>query len=218
VAEGLGRGLQSLVQQFESARRLLVALLLVTATLAGCGSDEGPPSASTSELDASQLVAQLSDLPSGFGLNPAESFPTPLAKVLAGPFLGGSSALIARERMSGYQAAFVTPSQTRLECSAAVYRSKNAAKQVYRLRTSAFAEFVARTDGATLRFPRIGEETNASRFLLGDKSHYGVTWRFRNVLAGCVAGSFVASPEGDLQTVASAQQARIARALAEDQR
>jgi hypothetical protein len=120
--------------------------------------------------------------------------------------------------MSGYQAAFVSPSQTRLECSAAVYRSKRAAKQVYRLRTSAFAAFVARTDGASLPFPRIGEETNASRFSLGDSRYYGVIWRFRHVLAGCTTGSFVASPEADLQTLATAQQERIARALAEGQR
>jgi hypothetical protein len=211
-------GLQSLVQRFESARRLRAALLLVTVTLAGCGSGEGTPSASTAELDASQLVVQPSDLPSGFNLNPAESLPVPLAKVLADPFLGGSSALIERERMSGYQMAFVSPAQTRLECSAAVYRSKRAAKQVYGLRTSAFAEFVARTRGASLRFPKIGEETNASRFQLGDTRYYGVTWRFRNVLAGCVTGSFVASPQKDLQTVASAQQARIAGALDEGQR
>jgi hypothetical protein len=95
VAEWLGRGLQSLVQQFESARRLLAALLLAAFALAGCGSGEVPSSASTSDLDASQLVLQLSDLPSGFRFNPAESFPTPLATILADPFLGGSSALIA---------------------------------------------------------------------------------------------------------------------------
>jgi hypothetical protein len=218
VAEWLGRGLQSLVQRFESARRLLAALLLVTVALAGCGSSEGPPSASTYELDASQLVVQLSDLPDGFSFIPAESSSVPLAKVLADPFLGGSSALIERERMSGYQMAFVSPAQTRLQCSAAVYRSKMAAKQVYDLRTSAFAEFVARTGGAPLRFPKIGEKTNASRFLLGDKRYYGVTWRFRNVLAACVTGSFVGSPEADLQTVASAQQARIAGTLDEGQR
>lgn len=65
-----------------------------------------------------------------------------------------------------------------------------------------------------MRFPKIGEETDASRFLLGDFRYYGVTWRFRNVLSGCVAGRwFVASPEADLQTAASAQQVRIESVL-----
>ena len=60
-----------------------------------------------------------------------------------------------------------------------------------------FRSFVAESGGGRLRFPTIGEESSASRFRLGGSRYYGVTWRFRNVLAGCVSGRwFSRSPVG----------------------
>ncbi len=72
------------------------------------------------------------------------------------------------------------------------------------LRTSAFAEFVARTDGAPLRFPQIGEETNASPI---PASAIRATTVSRGAFAtsspGACPVASLASPEADLQTVAS---------------
>jgi hypothetical protein len=159
-------------------------------------------------------MAQLPDLPTGYDLVPAESFPVPTERVLREPWSVSARGLVRRERLSGYQAAFVSPSQTRIECNAAVYRSSTAATEVSRARTSAFAELVADSNSGQFRFPTIGEESSASRFQLGDSRYYGVTWRFRNVLAGCVSGRwFSRSPAGDLQTVAQAHQQRIAGVL-----
>jgi hypothetical protein len=102
VAEWLGRGLQSLVQRFESARRL-ITVLVFALVVAACGAPE------QSGLDAQQLVLQLSDLPPGYNLNSAESFPVRTSKILAEPFSASSSAIVRRERLSGYQAAFKSP-------------------------------------------------------------------------------------------------------------
>jgi hypothetical protein len=191
-----------------------VVIVVVALAVAGCGSGTTDEPASAGGPDASQLVAQLSDLPAGYDFVPAESFPVPTERVVRDPWSASVRGLIRRERFSGYQAAFVSPSETRIECNAAVYRSPAAATEIYRARTSAFAEFAAESNGGRFRFPTIGEESSASRFRLGGSRYYGVTWRFRNVLAGCVSGRwFSRSPVADLQTVARAHQQRIAGVL-----
>ena len=258
MAEGLGRGLQSLAQRFESARRLLVcldatslrsgearpplgaraagvaslgapcplhcdpslrspatrqtpegALLRIAAVLvvialavAGCGTD----SYESSTHDAQRLVPELADLPPGFSLDPAESFPFPTSKILAEPFSASSSAIIRRERLYGYQAAFTSPRGRAIECTAAVYRSSAGASNVFRLRTQSIAAFLAESGGHSLSVGKIGEETYASHMEL-PASLDGIAWRFRNVLSTCVG------PLAEIRVVARAQQGRIARAL-----
>lgn len=179
---------------------VVVSAVLV---LAGCGTD----SYESSTHNAQRLVPELSDLPSGFSLDPAESFPVPTSKILADPFSDGSSALIRRERLYGYQAAFTSPRGHAIECTAAVYRSSAAARKVFRLRTKSVTAFVGESGGHSPRVGKIGEETYASHLDLGPASHDGVAWRFRNVLSTCI-GSL---PE--ILVIARAQQARIARAL-----
>jgi hypothetical protein len=181
---------------------------MLAVVVAGCGTH--PYESSTH--DAQRLVPQLADLPPGFSLDPAESFPVPTSKILAEPpFSASLSAIIRRERLSGYQAAFTSPRGRPIECSAAVYRSSAAARKVYRLRTASFvAEFHARS----LRAPTIGEETLASRFEGGQASYLGVTWRYRNVLSTCVSGEG-SSPRADMIVVARAQQERIESVLGE---
>jgi hypothetical protein len=188
--------------------RLAVVLVAVALALAGCGNGTDRESASAEAPDASQLVVQLSDLPAGYDLIPAESFAVSTAKVLRQPGLAKASELIRRERLSGYQNSFVSPTQTRLECNTAVYRSPAAASEVYRVQT------LAGTRAGRFGFPPIGEESRPTWFLLGDVRYYAVTWRFRTVLAGCVTGRwFEGSPKMDLRTVAQAQQRRIAGVL-----
>jgi hypothetical protein len=203
VAEWLGRGLQSLVQRFESARRLL-AVLVSALVVAACGTQE-------QSEPAAQLVPHVSDLPSGFNLVPAESFPIPTSKTLAEPPPSASAAaIIRRERLSGYQQSFTTPKAARIECSAALYRSSASAHKVYRLMAIGVASFVAELGGRSLPVAKIGEETVAHRFDIGSAEYLGVAWRYRDVLSTCVAGGFTASPLEELLVVARAQQQRIA--------
>jgi hypothetical protein len=183
--------------------------VLLAFALSGC-SDE--PYESRTH-DAQRFVPQQSDLPAGFNVNLAESFPLPTSKILAEPpFSPSSAAIVRRERVSGYQAAFTSPRGQTVLCSAAVYRSRAGARTVYRLRTASAAAFVAAAAGGSLRVERIGEETRAIRFEAGPAKYFGVAWRFRNVLSTCVT-----SPSGrqEMTTVALAQQARIAQVLDE---
>ena len=177
---------------------------MLALVVAACGT------ADQRELDAQQLVPQLSDLPEGFNLVPAESFSIPTSKVLADPWSASSSAIIRRERLSGYQASFTTPEAQHIACSAALYRSSASARKVYRLRTTSAASFVAELGGRSLPVPEVGEETHASRFDVGSAQYLGVAWRFRNVLSTCVAGGFSTSPMAEILVVARAQQRRIA--------
>jgi hypothetical protein len=204
VAEWLGRGLQSLVQRFESARRLLAALVLALV-VAACGTQE------QSESVAQQLVPQLSDLPAGFDHVPAESFPVSLETVLAEPWSAGVRAMITRERLSGYQAAFWSPQRQPIQCSAAVYRSAFGATEVSRARRE---RFVAELEGAPVRVQAIGAETRAYRYRLGDQLAVTLGWRFRHVLSSCTAAGRTVDVEA-LLVVARAQQTRIARILDE---
>lgn len=188
--------------------RIAALLVVIALGLAGCGGSVQREVDSVAAPDASQLVVQLADLPAGYDLVPAESFPVSTEKVLRLPWRAQAAELIRRERLSGYQNSFVSPSQTRLECNTAVYRSPAAAKDVYR------AQSLPRAQAARFGFPPIGEESEAAWFRLGDVRYYAVTWRFRSVVAGCVTGRwFDGSPKDDLRTVAEAQQRRIAGVL-----
>jgi len=183
--------------------RRLVVVVTAVLVLAGCGTD--PYESSTH--DAERLVPQLADLPPGFSLDPAEAFPVPTSSILAEPFSASSSAIIRRERLSGYKAAFTSPRGHAIECSAAVYRSSAAAHDVFRLRTRSVAAFVGESDGHSLRVGKIGEEAYVSHLDLGTAAYDGVEWRFGNVLSTCVGRL----PE--ILMIARIQQTRIARTL-----
>ncbi len=146
--------------------------------LAGCGGGDdeasraltGPEHEAGLEptRDPKYLVPQLSDLPARFSLVPGETFPTPLAWVLADPWSAGYAAVIRRERVAGYQTSFWNPVHERIECSAAVYRSSSGAGRVFRLRNERFRAFLAvRESGRPADVERIGEETTAFRFVIG---------------------------------------------------
>jgi hypothetical protein len=168
--------------------------------------------------DAEQLVAHLSDLPVGFNLNLAESFPVPTSTILADPWQASSAGTVRRERLSGYQASFTSPRAVHLQCSAAVYRSSTAARKVYRLRMTGAGSFVTELGGRSRPVAEIGDETDAHRFDIGPAQYLSVAWRFRNVLSTCVAARFTASPMADILVAARAQQARIARELGQGRR
>ncbi len=185
-----------------------VVLALLALVVAACGRQE-------QSEPAEQLVPQLSDLPAGFNLVPAESFPIPTSKILAEtPSSAGAAAIIRRERLSGYQQAFTTPTAQRIECSAALYRSRASARKVYWLRTTSVASFVAELGGRSLSVAKIGEETDAHRFDVGRAEYLGVAWRYRDVLSTCVGSGSSTSTTAEILIVARAQQARIARLAA----
>lgn len=191
--------------------RALVLLAALPFALAGCG---GATSGQTERLlDARNLVAQLSDLPDGYDLVPAESFSVPLDRVLADPWATGSRALIRRERLSGYQAGFTTPSGRRLECSAAVYRSRAGATSIFSSRNRRFAAWVAARGGPAARAEKIGDMARAFRYSVPRADGYTVVWRFHEVLSSCASMGSDPPEAGEILRAARGQQARIARAV-----
>jgi hypothetical protein len=164
--------------------------------------------------DPKYLVARLSDLPPGFSVVPGETFPTRLRAVLAEPWSAGYERLLRQERVAGYQTSFRTPEQKRIESSAAVYRSRGGAEEVFRLRTKRFRAFLeGQGSGLPAQVERIGDETAAFRFRISGSRGVTVAWRYRNVLASCTSlGRGVADVDQLLQ-VASGQQKRISNAL-----
>jgi hypothetical protein len=181
----------------------LVALLLLLAVAACATSDTGG-------LDAQHLVPQLSDLPAGYDAVPAESFPVSLETVLADQWSAGIRPTIRRERLSGYQASFASPTTQRIECSAALYRSTEGAAKVFAFRLGRFTDFVSASGGEPIQVERLGAQTRAYRYRLGEQHGLLVTWRSRRVLSLCGA---VRGDLPDLSTVlvvARAQQRRIA--------
>jgi hypothetical protein len=185
--------------------------------VAGCGTPE------RQGLDTEQFVPRLADLPAGFNLVLAESFPIPTteilhdSKIFDDPQSMGLAELIRRERISGYQIAFTSPRARQIQCSVAIYRSGAAARQVYRLRAKRVAAFVVEAGGRLMTTARIGEETDAHRFALGRVAYRGLTWRFRNVLSSCTTAGGEPSL-AEILVAARAQQARIASALDEGRR
>ena len=188
-----------------------VVLALLALVVAACGTQE-------QSEPAEQLVPQLSDLPAGFNLVPAESFPIPTSKILAEtPSSASSAAIIRRERLSGYQAGVHDP-------NGAPHRVQRGALSVERICSQGLSvadapaspAFVAET-GWTLAPGR--EDRRGDRCLIDSTSvvlqYLGVAWRYRDVLSTCVGGgSTTTSPMAEILVVARAQQRRIATELA----
>lgn len=182
--------------------------------LSGCGGGDPERQAQNEPTpDPKYLVARLSDLPTRFSILPGESFHTPLAWVLADPWSAGYAAVIRRERVAGYQTSFVSPESGRIECSAAVYRASTGARDVFRHRTARFRSFVVAGNGRQQRVEKIGDETRAFLFELGQSRGLTVAWRFRNVLASCTKMRPSGADLRQIVDVALAQQQRISAAV-----
>lgn len=183
-------------------------------SLTACGggstrTTKGPP-------DPRFLVAQRSDVPAGFVRESSETGPTALQTVLHEPWSVGGTALIARERIAGYQATYVGPEARRIACGAAVYRSSSGGSRVFRLRTRGFAALMATGKDPpvrVVRLGRIGDETRA--FYVRSESAEGliVVWRYRNVVSSCALTGLSAGAKKRLPGVVRAQQSRVAAAV-----
>jgi hypothetical protein len=164
--------------------------------------------------DPKNLVLQLADLPTRFSLVPGERISVPVEKVLADPWSAGSTAVIRRERVAGYQISFWSPERQRIECAAAVYRSSSGAEEVFRLRTRRFRAFLgASKSGRPAQVKSIGDETSAYRFEVRRLKGVTVAWRYRNVLASCTTMGVRTADLRQMVEVAQAQQSRISTAL-----
>jgi 8-oxo-dGTP pyrophosphatase MutT (NUDIX family) len=206
-------------------RRLAILALIVASVpqLAACDiADESasprPAAAQTTSPeptpDPKHLVVQLSVLPAGFAIVPGESFPTPLANVLADPSSAAHADLIERERVDGYQAQFRGPESETIECAAAVYRSSDGAREVFRRRAERLGSLLSTwLKGQWWHVRRIGEETRAYRFQIRRSKGLSVTWRYRNVLASCTTLGLRPADMRQIVGFAVAQQKRISDAL-----
>jgi hypothetical protein len=206
-------------------RRLDFLALVVAAVLQLAACDIADESASTRAAgaqttsaeptpDPKHLVVQLSVLPDGFAIVPGESFPTPLANVLADPSSAGHADLIKRERVAGYQAQFRGPESETIQCAAAVYRSSGGAGEIFRLRTERLGSLLSTwLKGEWRQVRRIGAETRAYRFQIRRSRGLTVTWRYRNVLASCTTLGLRPADMQQIVRFAVAQQKRISEAL-----
>ena len=202
---------------------ILALILAAVLPLAACDSADERASLRTTAAqttnpeptpDPKHLVVELSVLPAGFTIVPGESVPTPLASVLADPTSAGHADLIERERVAGYQAQYRGPESETIECAAAVYRSSNGAREVFRLRTERLGSLLSTWLRGQWRYVRrIGEETRAYRFQIGRSRGLGVTWRYRNVLASCTTLGLRPADMSQVVGFAVAQQKRISDAL-----
>jgi hypothetical protein len=211
----------SVHHRLELRRASILGLIAAAVVLTACGGDHGASRATDSTADEAEptpnpkhLIVQPSDLPFRFSPVPGERIPVPLASVLADPWSARGTDVIRRERVAGYEASFWSPQRQRIECAAAVYRSRTGAREVFRLRSKRFEAFLAASkSGHPTSVERIGDETHAYRFELGRSKALTLTWRYRNVLASC--GTMGVRP-ADMQPIlllAVAQQARMAQAL-----
>jgi hypothetical protein len=218
----IARSAASVHHRLELRSASILGLIIASAlVLSACAGDSGASRATDSTAaedeptpDPKHLLVQPSDLPFRVSPVPGERIPVPLASVLADPWSAGGTDIIRRERVAGYEASFWSPQRQRIECAAAVYRSRTGAREVFRLRSKRFEAFLAASkSGRPTSVERIGDETHAYRYELGRSSALTLTWRYRNVLASC--GTMGARP-ADLRLIlllAVAQQARIAQAL-----
>lgn len=212
---------------------LAVGVLLLSA----CGGgDEASPSTGESEtttvtvIDTDQtiappadeatpnpedLVAQLSDLPTGYSVDAEGTGPRSLAEALENT-TPEQAALVKRERIEGYEVTFESPNLAVISCSATVYRSSDGAKEVYRLGVerapTAAKETGGKLEPASLE-ETIGDETAAFTGEFDGASIFTVVWRDRNVNGFCASGRFLATDPQQTVRVAQAQQARISTAL-----
>jgi hypothetical protein len=196
---------------------LIIAAALV---LTGCTGDSASRATDSTAAkaeptpDPKHLLVQPSDLPFRVSPVPGERIPVPLASVLADPWSAGGAEIIRRERVAGYEASFWGPQRQRIECAAAVYRSRAGAREVFRLRSKRFEAFLAASKGGRpTAVERIGDETHAYRYELGRSSALTLTWRYRNVLASCGTMGVRPAALRPIVLLAVAQQTRIAKAL-----
>jgi len=152
-------------------------------SLTACGGKTGEAGREPAP-DPKQLVARLSNLPPRFSVVPGDTYPTTLALALADPWSTGYSAIIRRERLSGYQVQFRSPESGRIECTAAIYRSNDGATDIFRYRNARFEALAADAHRRQL-VARIGDETVAVRFELARLRGLTLAWRHRYVLASC---------------------------------
>jgi hypothetical protein len=201
----------------------ILALFLAVLHLAACDmADESasprPAAAQTTSPeptpDPKHLVVQLSVLSAGFAIVPGESFPTPLATVLADPSSAGHADLIKRERVAGYQAQFRGPESETIQCAAAVYRSSNGAREVFRRRAERLGSLLSTwLNGQWRHVRRIGDETRAYRFQIRRSRGLTVTWRYRSIHSSCTTLGLRPADMRQIVGFAVAQQKRISNAL-----
>jgi hypothetical protein len=189
------------------------ATVTVTETTQTTTASEPAPVPTTP--DPKDLVAQLSDLPTGYSVDRAGTGPRSLAEALenASP---EQAAVIERERIAGYEVTFESPNLALISCTASTYRSSDGAQEVYRIGVerapTAATESGGKLEPASLE-EEIGEEAAAFTGEFQGASAFTVVWRDRNVLGLCISGGLLATDPQQTVRVAQAQQERISNAL-----
>jgi hypothetical protein len=161
--------------------------------------------------DPKDLVAQLSDLPSGYSVDTKGTGPRSLADALENATTPEHVDLIRRERVAGYESQFESTNFNVINCTATVYRSSDGAAEAFGLgnkRAMDEASFKPASLSESL-----GDEEEAYNAESGGFSVFVIVWRDRNVLGFCASSGLVPPDPAATIRVAQAQQARIAAAL-----
>ena len=161
--------------------------------------------------DPKDLVAQLSDLPSGYSVDTKNTGPRSLSDSLKIAKTPEHAALIKRERVAGYESQFQSTNFNVINCSATVYRSSDGAAEAFRLGIKS-AEDEASFKPASLT-ESLGDEEEAYNAESGGFSVFVIVWRDGNVLGFCASSGLVPPDPAATIRVAQAQEERIAAAL-----
>jgi hypothetical protein len=214
---------------------LLAASILL---LSGCGgggetatetvtvTEPTPPESTTETTQSSEtseptpdpkgLVAQLSDMPTGFRIDDEQSGPTSLEDTLEGAS-PEQQEVIRRERVEGYGVWFTTPNGVeQTNCTATTYRSTDGAEEVLHIGFDRFAKGFASGElkgGQASIEEKIGSETRAYTIEQDGVSTFVVVWNYRNVNGVCISAGFLSTDPDETVRIAQAQQARIEAAL-----
>jgi hypothetical protein len=215
-----------------TAARRLALLLLAMAALAGCGGGSDESATTTAEatttteeatteasanaqLDPKLLVAQLSDLPTGYSIDQEETGPTGLQRALQDK-TPEEAALVRAERVAGYEILFESPKLRAIYCSAVVYRTTGGAEELYRLGVDQISATAKKEGGKAERASiseELGDERAAFNVEMEGLSSFMVVWRDENVIGVCVGGGPLATDPAETVLIAQAQQERMAAAL-----
>jgi hypothetical protein len=186
-----------------------------TTTAATATTTTTAADALASTPDPKELVAQLSDLPTGYSIDTNHTGPATLADALK-DHTPAEIALIRKERVAGYDAQFESPNLHVISCTALVYRSDQGAKELYDQGVQQVSQRAKQNGGtadpASIQ-EKLGDQTSAFNVTYQGVSLFTVVWRTRNVVSYCGSGGYVASDPAETVRVAQAQQKRIEDAL-----
>jgi hypothetical protein len=194
-------------------RIVVLAAVALGLSTAGCG---GSAADRVETPDAESLVVRIDDLPAGYTLAPSETGPIGLEDSVEDADTEEQRQLIRAQRVSGFERSFQASDLRLVACRAVVYRSAEAAEQLYSVgqrNVEQLFESGEAEGGPASAAAELGDRSDAYRLDREGAVALVVIWREQNVLSACLVGGLAASDLDGAIEIAEAQQARIEEAL-----